>query len=156
MFPVDVNECEKDNGGCAELCVNTKGSRRCECERGRVLDKDGLNCKGIWNIDNETTICSAFLSLSFLPFLPCAEIAGCHVNNGGCSHDCFQVLDSFQCGCPRGLELGEDKSTCQGGCLYVKQVDFLQIRTRSMLLFISTGLMDKNVFPLVQSNKNSH
>lgn len=42
----DVNECEKGNGGCAEVCVNTKGSRRCECGQGRVLDEDGHNCRG--------------------------------------------------------------------------------------------------------------
>lgn len=46
----DVNECEKDNGGCAEVCVNTKGSRRCECGPGRVLDKDGHNCRGIFTL----------------------------------------------------------------------------------------------------------
>lgn len=42
----DVNECEKGNGGCAEVCINTKGSRRCECGRGKVLDVDGKSCKG--------------------------------------------------------------------------------------------------------------
>ncbi|KAM4598787.1 oncoprotein-induced transcript 3 protein [Fundulus diaphanus] len=83
---LDVNECEKENGGCAEVCMNTKGSRRCECGRGRVLDEGGRNCR---------------------------EITDCQVNNGGCSHDCSQTQDSFQCSCPRGLELGEDKSTCQ-------------------------------------------
>lgn len=45
---------------------------------------------------------------------PRAEVAGCHVNNGGCSHGCSSLLDSYQCHCPRGLELGEDKRTCQG------------------------------------------
>lgn len=44
----DINECDKDNGGCAELCVNTKGSRRCECGRGRVLGEDGLTCRGMY------------------------------------------------------------------------------------------------------------
>ncbi|XP_071379048.1 oncoprotein-induced transcript 3 protein [Centroberyx affinis] len=83
---LDVNECEKGNGGCAEVCVNTKGSSRCECGPGRVLDEDGRNCR---------------------------EIEGCHANNGGCSHGCSSLLDSYQCRCPRGLELGEDKRTCQ-------------------------------------------
>ncbi|KAL3972206.1 muscleblind [Sarotherodon galilaeus] len=83
---LDVNECDQGNGGCAEVCVNTKGSWRCECGRGRVLDEDGRTCR---------------------------EIAGCHVNNGGCSHGCSALLESYQCHCPRGLELGEDKRTCQ-------------------------------------------
>lgn len=42
----DVNECEKENGGCAEICINTKGSRRCECGPSKVLDMDGKSCKG--------------------------------------------------------------------------------------------------------------
>lgn len=83
---LDVNECEKGNGGCAEVCVNTKGSWRCKCGPGRVLDQDGHNCK---------------------------EIAGCHNNNGGCSHGCMGMQESYQCSCPRGLELGPDKRTCQ-------------------------------------------
>ncbi|KAJ8359837.1 hypothetical protein SKAU_G00163620 [Synaphobranchus kaupii] len=83
---LDVNECERDNGGCSEVCVNTKGSQRCECGPGRVLDVDGRSC---------------------------IEIKGCHTDNGGCSHSCSRVRDSFLCHCPRGLELGEDQRTCQ-------------------------------------------
>ncbi|KAJ8248205.1 hypothetical protein GJAV_G00239500 [Gymnothorax javanicus] len=83
---LDVNECERDNGGCSEVCVNTKGSRRCECGPGRVLDVDGRSC---------------------------IDIKGCHTDNGGCSHSCSRVQDSFFCHCPRGLELGEDQRTCQ-------------------------------------------
>ncbi|XP_034148316.1 oncoprotein-induced transcript 3 protein [Esox lucius] len=83
---LDVNECEKGNGGCAEVCVNTKGSRQCECGPGRVLDDNGHTCK---------------------------EIAGCHNNNGGCSHSCAVILGSYRCLCPRGLELGDDRRTCQ-------------------------------------------
>uniref|UniRef100_A0A8C1IN57 Oncoprotein induced transcript 3 n=1 Tax=Cyprinus carpio TaxID=7962 RepID=A0A8C1IN57_CYPCA len=56
---LDVNECEKGNGGCAEICINTKGSRRCECGPGKKLDVDGRSCK---------------------------ETAGCDNVNGGCSH----------------------------------------------------------------------
>ncbi|XP_049591635.1 oncoprotein-induced transcript 3 protein [Syngnathus scovelli] len=83
---LDVNECEIANGGCAEVCVNTKGSRRCECHSGRVLDEVGLNCR---------------------------EMAGCHVNNGGCSHGCSSLKDSYRCHCPRGLQLSHDARTCQ-------------------------------------------
>ncbi|XP_061765921.1 oncoprotein-induced transcript 3 protein isoform X1 [Nerophis ophidion] len=84
---LDVNECETANGGCAEVCVNTKGSRRCECGPGRVLEENGVDCKGV--------------------------AAGCHVNNGGCSHGCSSLLDSHLCHCPRGLQLSNDKRTCQ-------------------------------------------
>ncbi|XP_048125020.1 oncoprotein-induced transcript 3 protein isoform X1 [Alosa alosa] len=84
---LDVNECEKGNGGCAEVCVNTKGSRQCECRPGRVLAADGRTCK---------------------------EIEGCHSGNGGCSHGCSGPQDSYYCHCPRGLMLALDKRTCQG------------------------------------------
>lgn len=43
-----------------------------------------------------------------------AEIEGCHNNNGGCSHTCIEVEDTYQCECPRGLVLSEDNHTCQG------------------------------------------
>ncbi|KAK2853022.1 hypothetical protein Q7C36_008223 [Tachysurus vachellii] len=83
---LDINECENSNGGCAEMCLNTKGSRRCECGPGRVLDANGWTCN---------------------------EIAGCHNVNGGCSHGCSSENDSYYCHCPRGLTLGEDKRSCQ-------------------------------------------
>uniref|UniRef100_A0A8C2HHH1 Oncoprotein induced transcript 3 n=1 Tax=Cyprinus carpio TaxID=7962 RepID=A0A8C2HHH1_CYPCA len=49
---LDVNECEKANGGCAEICINTKGSRRCECGPGKILDVDGRSCKETAGCDN--------------------------------------------------------------------------------------------------------
>ena len=49
-----------------------------------------------------------------LIFLAFAEIEGCHNNNGGCSHTCIEVEDTYQCECPRGLVLSEDNHTCQG------------------------------------------
>ncbi|XP_018593706.2 oncoprotein-induced transcript 3 protein [Scleropages formosus] len=83
---LDLNECERNNGGCAEVCVNTKGSRRCDCGPGKVLAQDGQSCE---------------------------EIQGCHSNNGGCSHGCSVLRDSYRCHCPRGLALGDDGRTCQ-------------------------------------------
>ncbi|XP_053165830.1 oncoprotein-induced transcript 3 protein isoform X2 [Hemicordylus capensis] len=42
---LDENECEQNNGGCSEFCVNLKNSYRCECGVGRVLGKDGKTCE---------------------------------------------------------------------------------------------------------------
>lgn len=131
-----MNECEKGNGGCAELCVNTKGSRRCECGPGRVLDEDGHNCRGasiymlcvhcistahqsVLYRDNLTRGPHSAVHHFCVSVLARAEIAGCHINNGGCSHGCSSLSESYQCHCPRGLELGEDKRTCQG--VYVSE-----------------------------------
>lgn len=70
---LDVNECEKSNGGCAELCVNTKGSHRCECGPGRVLAENGLNCEGIDSYDTRDNLskknppeCSGLMSYLYL------------------------------------------------------------------------------------------
>ncbi|XP_043333172.1 oncoprotein-induced transcript 3 protein [Cervus canadensis] len=82
----DENECEQNNGGCSEICVNLKNSYRCECGVGRVLRSDGKTCE---------------------------DIEGCHNNNGGCSHSCLTSERGYQCECPRGLVLSEDNHTCQ-------------------------------------------
>nr|AAO22058.1 LZP variant II [Mus musculus] len=82
----DENECEHNNGGCSEICVNLKNSHRCACGVGRVLRSDGKTCE---------------------------DIEGCHNNNGGCSHSCLGSEEGYQCECPRGLVLSEDNHTCQ-------------------------------------------
>ncbi|XP_008143619.2 oncoprotein-induced transcript 3 protein [Eptesicus fuscus] len=82
----DENECEQNNGGCSEICVNLKNSYRCECGAGRVLRSDGKTCE---------------------------DIEGCHNSNGGCSHSCLVSEQGYQCECPRGLVLSEDNHTCQ-------------------------------------------
>uniref|UniRef100_A0A2K6PGF1 Oncoprotein induced transcript 3 n=1 Tax=Rhinopithecus roxellana TaxID=61622 RepID=A0A2K6PGF1_RHIRO len=82
----DENECEQNNGGCSEICVNLKNSYRCECGVGRALRSDGKTCE---------------------------DIEGCHNNNGGCSHSCLGSEKGYQCECPRGLVLSEDNHTCQ-------------------------------------------
>lgn len=45
-FLADENECEQNNGGCSEFCVNLKNSYRCECGIGRTLGSDGKTCEG--------------------------------------------------------------------------------------------------------------
>ncbi|XP_043911922.1 oncoprotein-induced transcript 3 protein [Protopterus annectens] len=83
---LDVNECEWNNGGCSEICVNLKSSHRCECGIRRVLAEDGRTC---------------------------IDIEGCQSKNGGCSHICTMTEAGYQCECPRGLILSEDNHTCQ-------------------------------------------
>ena len=31
---IDINECDDDNGGCSQICLNTNGSFECECYNG--------------------------------------------------------------------------------------------------------------------------
>lgn len=38
----DINECEKNNGACEQICVNSPGSYKCQCNDGYDLfTKDG-------------------------------------------------------------------------------------------------------------------
>lgn len=31
---IDINECEVNNGGCSDVCINTVGSFMCTCSAG--------------------------------------------------------------------------------------------------------------------------
>ena len=44
----DVNECILENGGCAENCVNTIGSYRCQCSKhGYQMVPGKTYCEGL-------------------------------------------------------------------------------------------------------------
>lgn len=45
-FISDVNECENNNGGCAQQCVNIEGSFFCQCNPGFVLEMNQRRCQG--------------------------------------------------------------------------------------------------------------
>ena len=42
----DIDECQTDNGGCAQNCVNTDGSHKCSCYNGFEMTSDGYTCVG--------------------------------------------------------------------------------------------------------------
>ena len=46
--------------------------------------------------------------------LPLSDINECENNNGGCDHNCSNLIGSFECSCREGYELDEDKLTCNG------------------------------------------
>ena len=41
-----VNECETQNGGCDETCVDTPKAFFCQCGQGYSLAADGKTCNG--------------------------------------------------------------------------------------------------------------
>jgi fibulin 1/2 len=42
----DINECQENTDGCAQLCTNTIGSFACGCNSGYRLSSDGRSCPG--------------------------------------------------------------------------------------------------------------
>lgn len=45
FFPPDIDECSRKNETlCSQICVNTPGSYRCDCETGFYLEEDGKTC----------------------------------------------------------------------------------------------------------------
>lgn len=44
-YCLDIDECaDKNMSACSQICVNTAGSFRCECEKGYFLEDDGKTC----------------------------------------------------------------------------------------------------------------
>ena len=42
------------------------------------------------------------------------DINECDEGNGGCSHECVNIIASFYCTCDEGYELKRDRRTCSG------------------------------------------
>ena len=42
----DINECQTDNGGCAQTCNNIAGSYNCSCWDGFELTDNNYTCVG--------------------------------------------------------------------------------------------------------------
>eukprot|EP00079_Xenopus_tropicalis_P028984 XP_012824048.1 PREDICTED: epidermal growth factor-like protein 8 isoform X2 [Xenopus tropicalis] len=40
----DIDECRRPSKPCPQLCINTRGSYRCECQPGFTLGEDGKSC----------------------------------------------------------------------------------------------------------------
>ena len=44
---LDIDECSLNNGGCAQTCLNTRGSFTCKCNKGYQVDqRDKKRCSG--------------------------------------------------------------------------------------------------------------
>ena len=46
IFFVDLNQCTHNNGGCAHICEDKKGTHKCKCRNGYTLANDGRGCTG--------------------------------------------------------------------------------------------------------------
>ena len=44
---VDINECERKEHNCSQLCDNVPGGFVCKCEAGYFLKGDNMTCTGM-------------------------------------------------------------------------------------------------------------
>ena len=44
---LDIDECSDGSNNCAQNCINTAGSYRCNCNSGYTLATDGSSCTGM-------------------------------------------------------------------------------------------------------------
>ncbi|XP_062372579.1 CD248 molecule, endosialin a [Sardina pilchardus] len=78
--------CDRDNGGCHQLCVDKEDMHVCMCIEGYALAEDGLSCA---------------------PDDPCL--------GAPCQSECVPVPDGggFRCDCPAGYVLEPDERSCR-------------------------------------------
>ena len=46
LVPLDDLECDTDNGGCEQICINTIGNFHCNCSEGYLINDNGFSCDG--------------------------------------------------------------------------------------------------------------
>jgi len=52
----DVDECDGQSHGCAQLCINTAGSYRCACRDGFGLAADDKACRPLVSAPQPETL----------------------------------------------------------------------------------------------------
>uniref|UniRef100_A0A8C4QJB4 Uncharacterized protein n=1 Tax=Eptatretus burgeri TaxID=7764 RepID=A0A8C4QJB4_EPTBU len=85
----DVNECEKQNGGCEHYCRNDVAGYMCVCE------KDGLQ-----------------LLLKGVHDCVCSDIDECEMPDACGSADCINSPGSHSCNCNKGFVYNETLKAC--------------------------------------------
>ncbi|XP_028850980.1 CD248 molecule, endosialin a [Denticeps clupeoides] len=76
--------CDRNNGGCEQLCIEDSASRFCMCIEGFALAPDGVSC-----LPHDT----------------------CH--DSPCEFECLAVVEGFRCACPEGYVLEQDEHHCR-------------------------------------------
>lgn len=84
----DIDECALHRGHiCGQICVNTIGSYRCECNPGFTLHSDGSTC-----IEDEPDRCESY---------------------NPCQQRCVEDENGISCACNQGYALQADGINCQ-------------------------------------------
>ena len=50
FFSTDINECQSNNGGCDQKCLNSYGSYKCACDKGYIYNKQTNRCNGKYTL----------------------------------------------------------------------------------------------------------
>ncbi|XP_013399408.1 sushi, von Willebrand factor type A, EGF and pentraxin domain-containing protein 1 [Lingula anatina] len=122
----DFNECQVNNGGCQQTCLNTEGSFRCTCRQGYNLTADGKTCKQTWTC--ATYGCQHYCNQQNVTYEPgcscktgfklnddkrtCSDIDECASGQNSCSDICVNEIGSYHCECPTGKILANNRTSC--------------------------------------------
>jgi hypothetical protein len=117
---IDIDECENDDAGCAQLCNNTIGSFVCDCYSGYLLDEDEFACNDIDECAESLDDChsDAFCTNTDGGFfctcntgyetdgINCSNINECTTKMHNCHPNatCIDTTGSFECTCNAGYE----------------------------------------------------
>ena len=97
----DDLECDVDNGGCDQICINTIGNFHCNCTEGYLLNEDGFSCDGESIIlPLHSTECSLNIAdIDECLSSPCHPNATCNNTDGSFTCACVGGYsgDGFQC-----------------------------------------------------------
>lgn len=123
---IDINECEIGGNGCAQRCVNTLGSFRCECNSG--YRADGKTCVDIDECLEGTHTCMGLGQECVNSPVgsyrcdcregytkqsndSCSPDTWCETNHT-CEYGCMVLNSHKMCVCPSGKALSSDGKTC--------------------------------------------
>ncbi|XP_078656045.1 uncharacterized protein LOC144902462 [Branchiostoma floridae x Branchiostoma belcheri] len=124
----DINECNRYNGGCEHVCVNTDGSYRCDCRDGYQLS-GSMDCVDI-NECASSPCRNGGTCRNLVPWYRCdcapgwkgvnceTDVDECVINGGQGPCDpnygiCRNSPGSYRCWCQVGFEIKEDQHGCK-------------------------------------------
>ncbi|KAI8515710.1 hypothetical protein Bbelb_065230 [Branchiostoma belcheri] len=124
----DINECNRYNGGCEHVCVNTDGSYHCDCRDGYQLS-GSMDCVDI-NECASSPCRNGGTCRNLVPWYRCdcapgwkgvnceTDVDECVINGGQGPCDpnygiCRNSPGSYRCWCQVGFEIKEDQHGCK-------------------------------------------
>ncbi|KAK6167247.1 hypothetical protein SNE40_021325 [Patella caerulea] len=118
----DDDECLRSQP-CGHFCHNSPGSYACSCPSGYVLKADGSTCSDVDECSTNGDVCPLNQQCVNTPGsyscvaictpgfkrsedrLSCKDVNECEENSRLCSHQCTNVIGSYQCSCKDGYRL---------------------------------------------------